>query len=454
MSKFSLSLLFCLLIFACRQTTPPQVSADFPVKQISDFLTARSAVASYSGAVLVAENDSVLLAEGFGLADRSQDLDITAQTKFKIGSLTKTFTALAILQLHEKNQLSIEDRLSEYFPDFPKSNEILLKHLLTHSSGLGNWRDDWHEKRKLTEIYIQMKIASRPLEFNPGEGERYSNGGYWLLARVIEKVTGLAYEDYCEKYIFQPAGMHQSGGVYYPEKNYSNFALGYEFNAGLDGLNQTGLAEFLYTPNLIGMASAYSTVEDLYRFTAALSSTDLISSKSKELLFSNEPNSEYTLGNWLVVNTRKNGRLAYFSGVSNGYESALYYFLDQRRVIIALNNHQNTNVFTVTRAINKALNGDTLSIPKQRSETTEKNTDFMRFQGNFQHEETVEDNFELIAQGDRLFIFSNEDPWEELFVESDSSFYSRNYDLQIIFHNSKYVGMVYNGQEEPYVKIN
>ncbi len=447
------SLLLCLLLFSCSRPAPTEVSMSFPVRQISDFLQARSKVASYSGAVLAAESDSVLFAQGFGLADRSNHVGITPQTKFKIGSLTKIFTALAVLQLQEKGQLSIDDPLSKYFPNFPNSEKILLKHLQTHGSGVGNWRDNWHEKRKLTAGYIQSKIASEPRSFEPGEGEQYSNGGYFLLAQVIEQVTGLAYDDYCDQFIFQPAGMIQSGGIYYPDKDYSDFAIGYVFNAGLDGLNRTGPAEFLYTPNLVGQASAYSTVADLYRFILALNSGKLISAKSRELLFSTLPNSDYTLGNWLVVNTSKNGRLAYFSGVSNGYESALYYFLDQPRVIIALNNHQNTNVFMVTRAINAALNGDTLQVPKLRLTATDQLVDLENIQGIFQHSESTDDTFELIAQGDRLFIFSNEDPWEELFPESSNVFFSKNYDLQVTIHNDREVSMVYNGGEESYVRV-
>ena len=421
--------------------------------QINDYLELRSKVASYRGAVLVARNDSILFSKGFGLANTQKNTANNKNTKFKIGSISKTFTALAILQLCEKGKIKLEDNISMYLTNFPNGEKIKIRNLLNHSSGLPEkWRSDWHEKRRLSFDAIIQKIATKELLFAPGTKAEYSNCGYAILTAIIEKVSGINYEDYCRLNIFSPAKMMDTGAVFYPEKDYDNFATGYEYAAGIDGLNTNLPAEFIYTPNLKGQAAAFSTVEDLYRFDQALKKNLLLGKKYSKLLIIKLSNSDFTLGNWLSAETKSNGTLYYFSGVSNGFESVMYRYLDKNITIIALNNHQNTDVFITGRTLIAILDGKDIYMPEPRSEQIFRLEENEDLKGIYFHNEDERDQFEIIIEGNRIFVYSNNDPWEELFLFGPRQFFSKNYDLHLDFRNSNKCIWTYNGQSSNYIK--
>ncbi len=453
MKKFAIIIL--LLLVSCKADKKDSISIGINSSDliINEYLELREQVASYSGTVLVAQKDSILHLKAYGMADRTtKDLN-KIDTKFKVGSITKTFTALAILQLQEKNKLSIENTLSEYIADFPNAEKIKIKHLLTHSSGIhGQWRDDWHEKRRLRFESIIKKISKKPMLFEPGQGEEYSNSGYALLAYIIEKVSGMTYEAYCEKYIFKPANMNNSGAIFYPEKEYNNFATGHEYAPGLDGYNTNLKAEFVYTPNLKGQASAYSTVEDLYNYSLALKNNELLNKSSMELLMAKLPNSDFSLGNWYNGETKTNGPYFYFSGVSNGFESVIIRYTDKDITIIALNNHQNSDVYAITRTVGKILGGQEIYLPSLRTATHFDISKYRNLEGIYAYPDDSDDFFEIVIDNKRLFILSNADPLEELFLESHNKFFSENYDLQLDFSLEGECEYIYNGDDYIYLK--
>lgn len=453
MKKFTL--IIFLLLVGCKTDTKDSISKDINSSEskINEYLELREQVASYSGTVLVAQKDSIIHLKAYGLANRAKNDLNKIDTKFKVGSITKTFTALAILQLQEKNKLSIENTLSEYITDFPNANKIKIKHLLTHSSGIhGEWREDWHEKRRLRFNNIIKKISEKPLLFEPGLGEEYSNSGYALLAYIIEKVSGMAYEAYCEKHIFKPANMLNTGAIFYPEKEYSNFATGHEYAPGLDGYNTNLTAEFVYSPNLKGQASAYSTVEDLYNYSLALKNNDLLDESSMELLLSKLPNSDFTLGNWHTGKTKTNGPFFYFSGVSNGFEAVIIRYTDKDITIVALNNHQNTDVYAITRTVGKILGGQEIYLPTRRLSTSFDISKYRELEGIYAYPDDSDDFFEIVVDNEKLFISSNNDPLEELFLESQNKFFSKNYDLQLDFSVDGECEYIYNGDDYKYLK--
>lgn len=444
--------LFFVVLLSCNSSEKTlNQTHQLKANKIESFLNSLNKATAYSGSILVAQNDTIIIAEGFGFANRETKTLNTKETKFKVGSITKTFTAVAILQLQEKGKLSIEDSLSKFLPDFPNSDKIQIKHLLTHSAGLPqNWREDWHEKRKLDFDEILNKIAQKELKFEPGQGEEYSNCGYALLAKIIEKSSGLNYADYCQENIFNIADMTNTGAVYNPEKEYENLAIGYEFKADKDSVNSNLIAEFLYTPNLKGQASAYTTVIDLYKYDRALKNHKLLNETSVKTLLSTIENSAYTLGNWLNVKTKNNGVLSYFSGVSNGYEAVMYRYIDKNTTIIALNNHQNTNIFNVSRTLSRIVNNVEYYTPTQRTSVELNTDDYQNLAGTYEFIEDAKDIFEISIAGNRIFIQSHGDPKEELFLEAQNKFFSKNYDLQINFSNPEEVIWTYNGEGSKY----
>ncbi len=166
-------------------------------------------------AVIVVKNGEVIFRKGYGLANLELGIPIEPDMIFRIGSITKQFTAVATLMLVEQGKLSLDDEITRFIPDYPtQGHKITIEHLLTHSSGiksytgLPEWRPLWRKDVSLTEMIDLFK--TKPFEFAPGEGWNYNNSGYVLLGRIIEKASGQKYEDFIEKNIFTPLGMKQT----------------------------------------------------------------------------------------------------------------------------------------------------------------------------------------------------------------------------------------------------
>jgi CubicO group peptidase (beta-lactamase class C family) len=170
-----------------------------------------------SGVALVAMNDEVLFKRPFGFANLEWDIANVPEGKFRLGSLTKQFTAAAILQLQEAGKLSVDDPVSKYYTDAPASwKDVTIKHLLTHTSGIHNYTsmDRFFAKEARldrTPKEIIELTRDQPLDFPPGSQFRYDNSAYVLLGYIVEKVSGERYQDYLQNHIFKPLGMTSSG---------------------------------------------------------------------------------------------------------------------------------------------------------------------------------------------------------------------------------------------------
>lgn len=165
----------------------------------------------FAGTVLVARGGQALVHKAYGLADPELEVPSSTNGKYRIASLTKTFTAAAIVMMEAQGKLRLTDTLSRFLPEFPGSNGITLLQLLRHESGLAN--PDYLEafRDRITLVELVRRIGARPPLFAPGAENRYSNAGYNVLARVIEVASGLEYNDYLRQQIFLPLGMRDTG---------------------------------------------------------------------------------------------------------------------------------------------------------------------------------------------------------------------------------------------------
>ena len=246
----------------------------------------------FSGAVLVAKDGKVLFSHAYGLADRKRGIPNTLRTRFRIGSMNKMFTAVAILQLVEAGKVDLTAHLGKYLTDYPNrdvATNVTIHQLLTHTGGTGDiFGPDFDRHR--TELrtladYVQL-YGKRGLEFRPGSRWSYSNYGFILLGRVIEKVTGQSYYDYVRQHIYEPAAMTRSGSL--PEdRAVPDRSIGYTKPPGATA----------WTPNTdtlpyrgTSAGGGYSTVEDLARFADALLSHKLLSPDSTKLLITGKVN--------------------------------------------------------------------------------------------------------------------------------------------------------------------
>ena len=245
----------------------------------------------FAGAVLIAKDGAPVYLAAYGLASRSPDVPNQTDTKFNLGSMNKMFTAVAILQLVEQGRLSLDGRISDYWPDYPNqevARDVTIHHLLTHTAGMGDCFEGEFfttptDQLRTVEGYLPLFVDD-PLQFEPGTQFAYSNEGYIVLGLIIEKVTGQSYWEYVRENVYLPSGMFNTG-AYELDTVVPNIAIGY---TTLDGqMNETGtLADNTPLMPIKGTPAGggYSTVEDLLSFSNALLGHRLLSPESTELL--------------------------------------------------------------------------------------------------------------------------------------------------------------------------
>ena len=225
----------------------------------------------FAGAVLIARGNQVLVNRAYGIADPELGVRSSADLRYHIASLTKTFTAAAIVMLAERGVLRLEDTLSRFLPDFPGARGITILHLLRHAAGLDNpdYRDAFRDRIDLRELV--RRIGARPPLFAPGAQGRYSNAGYSVLARVIEVASGMSYNEFLRRNIFQPLGMTATG----------NFAddtiVPGRVRGFIPGPPPTGVIPTPWSDVgfMIGSGSVVSTTGDLYRWARAVHTEQL-----------------------------------------------------------------------------------------------------------------------------------------------------------------------------------
>ena len=263
----------------------PHLSAGDLIEAVRNRLDQEATVGRFSGTVLIARNGQSVLAEAYGLSDREHKTPNRLQTRFRIGSMNKMFTATATLQLVQAGKLGLNDPLGKYLPDYPNkdvASKVTIYHLLTHTGGTGDvfgpeFQAHRLELRTLAD-YVKL-YGNRPLQFEPGSKWEYSNYGFILLGVVIEKVSGQTYYDYVRDHIYIPAGMTRTGSE--PEDQpVSDRSVGYTSRGG--GAEHPNTEYLPYRGMSAG--GGYSTVEDLLQFANALEGHRLLNQQYTELL--------------------------------------------------------------------------------------------------------------------------------------------------------------------------
>ena len=307
-----------------------------------------------SGAVLLAHKGDVLLSQGYGLADREQKIPNTAQTRYRIASITKQFTAMAILILQAQGKLDVQDPICEYIPGCPAAWEaITIDHLLTHASGIPDYIEmNEYLSRRATPSTPEQIIAlfkDLPLDFQPGENWSYTDSGYVILGSIIEQVSGQSYETFLQQSIFTPLNMgdtgydHNSNGVSvgYRDK-YSTLPV--EFYEGYAG------------------GGLYSTVEDLYKWDQALYTEQLLPQAQLKQMFVSHaaiPDSggwAYGYG-WLIGEEQGRTLIAHTGGIE-GFASIIARYPDDQITIIILINQEDQDPILIQQNTAKKIFGE------------------------------------------------------------------------------------------------
>lgn len=333
---FSASLIISLLLLttvACLQSSSRSSDSEIS-RRLSAYIVQFVETGNFTGAVLVARRDQILFRQAYGMANYELQVPNTPTMRFHIASVSKAFTAAAILQLQEQGRLNFSDTVSRFVSGFPQGNRITLDNLLTHTSGIPDINDlpEYDVFARSPHLLPELvgKVANLPLQFDPGTKYSYSNSNYNLLALILEKVSGESYTLYLGRHIFEPAGMEESGhdGV---ASDFIPFAASGYAPAGVKGFEKAAYVDW---STKTGNGSLYSTVDDLYRFDRALNGESVLKAGSRQKYFVEGEGNRY---GW-YIGQRLGHRIMSAKGRSPGFTAELDRFFDDDVTIVLLSN--------------------------------------------------------------------------------------------------------------------
>ena len=319
--------------------------------KINESLTNLFQTLDFSGAIFIAQDETVLLRKGYALADRDRAMPNTPQTRFRIGSLTKQFTAMAILILQNQGRLKVQDRICNYFSQCPAAwQEITIHHLLSHTSGIIDFTElaGFHHTKAAPTTPLQTiaRFKDLPLAFTPGEMWSYSNSGYIVLGYIIEQASGQSYETFLKQNIFDPLQMTNTG---YDHQD-GSLAVGYTSGwQKPDDIDMT-------VPFAAG--GLYATIDDLYLWDQALYTEKLVPKTLMNLMFTSQVRMsgfEASYGYGWFIDTVDHRQAILHGGAIEGFSSYLLRHPAQKVTIIILSNCDTYNTVELAMTISSIL---------------------------------------------------------------------------------------------------
>ncbi len=363
--SFQLLALTAILIWL----TLPVSFAQSKAEKIDALVQQYVANKQFNGSVLVAEKGQVIFKKGYGMANMEWLIPNAPDTKFRLGSITKQFTAMLIMQLVEKGTLTLAGHVTDYLPDYPKAtgDKITIHHLLTHTSGIPNYTSfPGFFQTKSRDPYkpdaFLKTFADMPLDFEPGSNYSYSNSAYFLLGAIIEKATGKSYADVLKEHILAPLQLKDTG---YDLSNpiLPKRAAGYE-KQGAGYIN----APYLDMSIPYAAGSLYSTVEDLYKWDQALYTDKLLSASGKATMFTPFLSNYaygWGVGKTKVGNQKDSLQLLEHGGGINGFNTMISRNPTDKQLVVLLNNTGGAPLGAMKQNILRILYNQPVEAPKK-----------------------------------------------------------------------------------------
>jgi CubicO group peptidase (beta-lactamase class C family) len=404
------------------------------VERASAFLDAETKVNGFSGSILLARNGKPIIARGYGLANAEWNIPNSPRTKFRLGSITKQFTAMTIMQLQQAGALNVQDSICRHVAPCPDAwQPITIHHLLTHTSGIPSYTSSpsYLKNMMMSKTPVEMVAGFRdlPLEFAPGSQFKYNNSGYFLLGVIIEKATGKSYDRALREQIFTPLGMKDTGYD-------SSSEILAERASGYSRLDMAvANAAYLDMSQPFSAGALYSTVEDLLKWDQALRTDRLLPKAARDAMFT-PFKGNYAYG-WIVSQPSPQtfGRLqvAHGGGI-NGFSTAIIRLPDDDIVAIVLANLQQAPAQRIARDLLAIAFGEPYKTAVVRTVAKVDPSIYDGYVG--QYRITPLFVITVTREGNRLMVQASGQPKLEIFPESATRFFLTAVDAQITFAKS------------------
>ncbi|MEM1053070.1 MAG: serine hydrolase, partial [Pseudomonadota bacterium] len=412
-----------------------QESAPLNSDRMAEVVSAEADSGAFMGTVLVARGDNELLSRAWGSADLEWDIANTTDTKFRIGSVTKQFTSVAIFLLAEQGKLDIDAPIATYLKDTPEAWEaITVRQLMRHSAGLPNVTslDGFGRLKYLPTTQDELIATFRdlPLEFEPGSKFEYSNSGYVLLSRIVENVSEQSLGEYYQANIFDPLGMNATG-LDSSSKILERRADGYS-PSGDGRVN----ADYVYMGIPTGAGALYSTTGDLKKWITGLFGGKILSQESLAEFLAPDTldafaDNKYAHG--FIANTKGNDVYFYHGGGIEGFNSWLGYHPASNTTVAVLANLNGGSAAKLGNDMMTLVRGGEVTLPNER-QVAETPADLSQYEGVYALAPTFK--ITIFAEDDKLMGQATGQGANQLFPESEDKFFLKVVDAQIRFDRS------------------
>lgn len=423
---FALCLIFTSFVSA-QNTEPP--TAEQITAKVDEYMKAVIRIDGFSGTILIARDGKPIVSKGYEMANIELNVPNTPETVFRLGSVTKQFTAMSIMMLQERGKLSVSDPMCKYLADCPDAwKPITIRNLLTHTSGITNYTGfpDFAKTTVLPITTAEMadRLKKEPLEFTPGEKFAYSNSGYYLLGAVIEKASGKRYADFLQENIFTPLSM-RSTGYDDPLRIIMNRAAGYQKQAG-----KVINAAYMDMTVPYSAGSLYSTTGDLLIWDQALYTEKLVSKKSLDEMFTPwKGDSGYGYG-WGIGKKFDRREISHGGGIY-GFATQIARYPDDRVTVVVLSNIQAAPAGEVAGNLAAIVFGSAYEVPKERKIIALDQKILEKYVGEYQVGTNVV--IAVTLEGGKLMGQLGGQGKFSLLPESETDFFSKDVNAQIVF---------------------
>jgi CubicO group peptidase (beta-lactamase class C family) len=426
---------------AGKNVTVAQAKAARTPQQRIDAATAKVLKPDGPGAaVLVAENGKIVFEKGYGLANIEHCVPVTPDTKFRIGSITKQFTAAAILKLVEEGKLSLDDKVSKFIPDFPRGDIVTIHHLLTHTSGIHSYTEKAEFLPSVTAPIkpedLVRSIQGDSYDFDPGKQWKYNNSGFFLLGYLVERVSGQPYGEYLRKTFFEPLGMNDTG-VHEATAILKHEAAGYSMIGG-----KLSKALNWDMSRAGGAGALYSTVGDLYRWNEGVFGGKVLKPETLKKAFTPVKTAEEPAGKakqegygygWSIQRTQGLEEIGHGGGL-NGFATYLMRLPKEKLTVVVLTNCQpglpGVTPAGLAHQIVEVYLGDKLPARVARKVVPVSSKASDAIVGRYDLGGLV---LAVRREGDRLFAQLTGQPEFEIFASSETEFFWKVVEAEVNF---------------------